>query len=62
MDARPADPSPIRPLPEPSSEPESVKWLALVLAEMFRVGLSLIAKRYPEARGKTACQKCGWRG
>lgn len=49
----------IHSLPTPETEPESVKWLALVLAEMFRHGITLIAKRYPEARGK--CANCGKR-
>lgn len=55
-------PRPIAALPTPEPEPESVRWLALVLAEMFRTGLGLIAKRYPEARGKTTCNHCGKRG
>jgi hypothetical protein len=40
---------------------DGVRWLALVLAELFRVGLSLIAKRYPEARGQVRCGRCGHR-
>jgi len=54
------EPRPIRAIPV--SEPENVKWLALVLAETFRVFLALIAKRYPEAKGKHVCEKCGYRG
>ena len=50
------------PTPEPEQDTESVRWLALVLAELFRVGLAMISKRYPEARGKQTCGHCGWRG
>ncbi len=42
------------------AEPDGgTRWLALVLAEMLRVGLALLAKRYPEARGKAECPRCG---
>jgi hypothetical protein len=37
---------------------DGVRRLALVLAEMFRVGLALIAKRYPETKGATRCTHC----
>lgn len=40
---------------------DGVRWLALVIAEMLRVGLALIAKRYPEARGAQRCAHCGHR-
>lgn len=40
---------------------EGVRWLALIIAEMLRVGLALIAKRYPEARGAATCARCGHR-
>lgn len=42
-------------------EDDGVRWLALVLAEMLRVGLAMIAKRYPEARGSMRCGHCGHR-
>lgn len=46
---------------EPARTDDGVYWLAMVLAELFRVGLSLIAKRYPEARGQVRCGRCGHR-
>lgn len=45
---------------EPAAD-DGTRWLALVLAEMLRTGLALIAKRYPEARGKVECPRCGFR-
>lgn len=49
--------------PRPSkTEPLTVRWLALVLAEGCRTILGLIAKEIPEARGKVTCSKCGHRG
>lgn len=46
----------------PATVPDDgVRWLALLIAELFRVGLSLIAKRYPEARGTVRCEHCGHR-
>lgn len=58
---RPTDHADLR-LVEAAQEPDDgVRWLALVLAEMMRTGLALLAKRYPEAKGTSRCPKCGWR-
>ena len=46
---------------ERDAEQDGVRWLALVIAEMLRVGLALIAKRYPEARPSLRCGHCGHR-
>lgn len=43
------------------TDQDGTKWLALVVAEMLRVGLALIAKRYPEARTVPTCPRCGHR-
>lgn len=43
------------------TDEDGVRWLALVIAEMLRVGLALLAKRYPEARATVHCPKCGHR-
>jgi len=43
----------------PAEPEDGTRWLALVLAEMLRTGLALLAKRYPEARGRTECPRCG---
>lgn len=47
--------------PRLAEEPDGVKWLALVLAEVARALLGLIGKRYPEARGTHRCPSCGHR-
>lgn len=47
--------------PVSRTDDDGVRWLALVVAEMLRVGLALIAKRYPEARGAMTCPRCGHR-
>jgi hypothetical protein len=49
------------PRPSPAEHDDGTRWLALVLAEMLRTGLALLAEQYPEARGKGKCPKCGWR-
>lgn len=48
---------------DPVTEPtdDGVRWLALVIGEMLRTGLALLAKRFPEVRGASKCPKCGWR-
>jgi hypothetical protein len=53
-------PVPIRPS-DPAPQEDGVKWLCLLLAEVFRAFLALAAKRYPEARGRFECPHCGWR-
>ena len=40
---------------------DGVRWLALLMAEVCRVALGLIAKRYPEAKGSHRCARCGHR-